>query len=126
MSAGKVICSDVEGYRSLLSHLVVSLVQDLAILRRAGMWHNHPREMASLCQSGKGWWSKLPAQVRGAYQAGMWQDWYLSTVCAMSQNLCGVEVTPDRLITAAKRMKSISRERQYNSHSNPRQRAKNA
>lgn len=100
------------GYRTVVSHLVVGLIQDLAVLRRAGAWKDDPVEMRGLVdEAGGARWRKLPTQVRLAYQAGMWERQYLELVCAMVGQCCGVHCEPGQLIEAAK-VDRILKERQ--------------
>jgi hypothetical protein len=115
-NSGRPIQDADAGYRALMSTLVVALIQDLATLRRAGLWSEHPAEMAGLGKIGTKAWRELPTQVRLACQIGVWEDNYLGIMSTMAGDVCGVEVTPSSIIEAAKRTKSILRDRSQNAN----------
>lgn len=91
------------GVQRLVAQIGLGLVQDLATLRRGGAWKDDLAELAEFVAVRNGaQLSRLPTAVRAAYQAGMEREENLERVARLLR-ACGLEVTRQQLVEAAKR-----------------------
>ena len=99
---------DDRGFSRLVAEMILSAVKDLATLRRAGLWFDHPDEVAENMRVHAG-----TEGIRGANRlliaqgtmvdVGTTSSDYLRGLCAMAEALLEMHVEPSQLVRTAKR-----------------------